>query len=83
LRHELAHVATEPHLKSRALWVREGAAIYFAGETYGERSSRVRCPRDDEIVNALSPGALRAAYSRSGACFARKIQAGTPWTDVD
>jgi stage II sporulation protein D len=83
LRHELAHVATEPYLKDRALWVREGAAIYFAGEPYGEISGRVVCPRDDEILNATSPGALRAAYSRSGACFARAIQAGKSWTVVE
>jgi stage II sporulation protein D len=83
LRHELAHVATEPHLRGRALWVREGAAIHFAGELYGELSGRIACPRDDEILNAASPGALRGAYARAGACFARALQTGTSWTDVD
>jgi stage II sporulation protein D len=83
LRHELAHVATDPYLRNRALWVREGAAIHFAGEAYGELTGRIACPRDDEILNAASPGALRSAYARAGACFARALQAGTSWTDVD
>jgi hypothetical protein len=83
VRHELAHVATEPHLKNRALWIREGAAIHFAGESYGELTGRIACPRDEEILNAASPGALRSAYARAGACFARALQAGRSWTDVD
>ena len=32
IRHELVHVMTDDVLGRRPLWVREGAAIYFAGE---------------------------------------------------
>ena len=32
IRHELVHVMTDAVLATRPMWVREGAAIYFAGE---------------------------------------------------
>ena len=32
IRHELVHVLTDAVLATRPIWVREGAAIYFAGE---------------------------------------------------
>ncbi len=83
LRHELAHVATAPWLTNRALWVQEGAAMHFAGEPVGQLRGRVACPRDEELTRAPSPGALRNAYARAGACFSRAIQAGRSWTDVD
>ena len=31
IRHELVHVMADPLLRDRAAWVREGAAVYFAG----------------------------------------------------
>ena len=33
IRHELVHVMTNGVLSGRRLWVKEGAAIYFAGQT--------------------------------------------------
>ena len=52
IRHELVHLMTDAALGKRPVWVREGAAIYFAGEqairasrSSGPRSSRSRAPR--------------------------------------
>ena len=53
IRHELVHLMTDAVLATRPLWVREGAAIYFAGEQPipGERAAapgvraRHRAPR--------------------------------------
>ena len=46
IRHELVHLMADPLLRHRAAWVREGAAIYFAGRRPipGEREPRVRPP---------------------------------------
>jgi hypothetical protein len=74
------------------VWVREGAAIYFAGEPMipGESHQRppfkpeprASCPNDNELLHPVSVGALSNAYARSRACFAKQIQAGKTWRDV-
>ncbi|HEX7087587.1 MAG TPA: SpoIID/LytB domain-containing protein [Vicinamibacterales bacterium] len=89
LRHELAHVLTAPVLGDRPEWVREGVAMYFAGEPppaslLGEdgRPRRVRCPSDDDLRRPPSPAVAREAYARAAACVAREIQGGTPWGEI-
>jgi stage II sporulation protein D (peptidoglycan lytic transglycosylase) len=90
VRHELVHVLTDPVLGQRAGWVREGAAIYFAGDQKPPTSERPAfkpgerntCPDDGELLLPVSVGALSNAYARARACFARQIQSGKSWRDV-
>lgn len=92
IRHQLVHVMTGEALGKRPVWVREGAATYFAGERPipGEpprRSpfspgSRPSCPGDNELLRPVSVGALSNAYARAAACFARQIAGGKTWRDV-
>jgi len=92
IRHELVHVMTDATLGRRALWVREGAAIYFAGEPPipGQPPQRppftpeprASCPDDNELRRPVSVGALTNAYARARACFAKQIQSGRNWKDV-
>jgi hypothetical protein len=92
IRHELVHVMTDDVLGRRPLWVREGAAIYFAGErpVPGEAvqrpafkpEPRASCPDDAELQRPVSVGALTNAYARARACFAKQIQTGRSWRDV-
>ena len=83
LRHEVAHVIVDGALTGRPLWVREGAAFYFAdpaGAT--DAPTRGGCPGDDEFLRPLSAGAHRSAYARADACFRRAIAQGRHWADV-
>jgi SpoIID/LytB domain protein len=98
IRHELVHLMTEPALGRRPAWVREGAAIYFAGEPPipGDRGGgrgvvqrppyrpepRAACPTDAELSRPSSVGALSNAYARARACFAREIASGKSWREV-
>jgi stage II sporulation protein D len=92
IRHELVHLMTDSILGKRPLWVREGAAIYFAGEQPipGETAQRpafkpeprTSCPNDSELRRPVSVGALTNAYARARACFAKQIKAGRSWRDV-
>jgi hypothetical protein len=83
LRHEIAHVLIDPALKGRPLWVREGAAFYFADpKSPAEPEGRTSCPRDEEFLKPLSAGTHRAAYARAEACFRRALSQGKRWNDV-
>jgi stage II sporulation protein D len=86
IRHELVHVMTDAALANRPVWVREGAAIYFAGERLSRPGVRAdvrgRCPDESELLEPTSAGALSNAYARARACFARQIVAGRSWRDV-
>jgi SpoIID/LytB domain protein len=92
IRHELVHILTDAALARRPAWVREGAAIYFAGEqpvpggtvqrpTF-KPEPRASCPGDNELLHPVSVGALSNAYARARACFAKQIAAGKNWRDV-
>jgi stage II sporulation protein D len=92
IRHELVHLLTNAALAGRPAWVREGAAIYFAGEqpvpggtvprpTYKPEPRR-SCPADNELLHPVSVGALTNAYAQARACFARQIAGGKTWRDV-
>ena len=79
-------------LGKRPVWVREGAAIYFAGEQMipGEPQQRPAfkpaprgsCPDDNELLHPVSVGALSNAYARARSCFAKQLHAGRNWKDV-
>jgi SpoIID/LytB domain protein len=92
IRHQIVHLLTDPVVSGRPAWVREGAAIYYAGER--PAASAVRqwppfkpapkgsCPSDAELQHPVSAGALANAYARARACFARQVEAGRKWTEV-
>jgi SpoIID/LytB domain protein len=82
LRHEIAHVLTGPALEGRPLWVREGAAIHFAGESRPAPGKAPRCPSDDELLRAPSAVTFRDAYYRAGVCFERQLARGADWRSV-
>ena len=92
IRHELVHLMTDSVLGSRPQWVREGAAIYFAGgqPMAGQLQQRpafappptAPCPSDAELLRPVSVGALSNAYTRARACFAKQIQSGKTWRTV-
>ena len=73
----------DPVLQSRAVWVREGAALYFLEPRSDARPDPLaKCPDDRELLQPVSAGALSNAYARARACFARQIEAGKSWKDV-
>ena len=83
IRHELVHVMTDDVLGRRPLWVREGAALYFAQRA--ERAptqTRAACPNDADLARPVSIGALGNAYARARACFAWQLASGRSWRDV-
>ncbi len=92
IRHELVHLMTDAALGQRPAWVREGAAIYFAGERpipggVAQRPAfrpepRASCPSEAELLRPVSVGALSNAYARARACFAKQIDSGKNWKDV-
>ena len=86
VRHEVAHVLLDAALAKKPMWVREGAAIYFArpGGTRPElrETDRVRCPSDPELLRPVSAGGQREAYARAEACFARAIAEGKHWNEI-
>ena len=84
IRHEITHVLLDDALASRPMWVREGAAAYFARPANARlvNAERVTCPTDNEFLRALSAGAQRDAYARAEACFARAMAEGKRWSEV-
>jgi SpoIID/LytB domain protein len=93
LRHEIAHALLDGALVNKPMWVREGAAAYFAGAAgaagatgaagaAGATGARVQCPTDVELMRPISAGAQRDAYARAEACFARAIAQGRQWNEI-
>ncbi|MCA1586943.1 MAG: SpoIID/LytB domain-containing protein, partial [Acidobacteria bacterium] len=83
IRHEMAHVLIDPPLESRPLWVREGAAFYFAApDAPAVAARRVSCPTDAELSRPLSAGSQRDAYARADACFRNALAQGKSWREV-
>jgi SpoIID/LytB domain protein len=82
VRHEIAHALLDSALAKKPLWVREGAAAYFANPSAAPPSERVPCPSDAELLRPVSAGAQRDAYARAHACFARAIAAGRQWHEI-
>ncbi|HUE89371.1 MAG TPA: SpoIID/LytB domain-containing protein [Vicinamibacterales bacterium] len=83
VRHEVAHVLVDGALEGRPLWVREGAALYFADPAGTiDPPGRAGCPGDEEFLRPLSAGTHRSAYARAEACFRHAIAQGKRWTDI-
>jgi hypothetical protein len=83
VRHEVAHALLDAALAKKPMWVREGAAAYFANPgADGAKPDRVECPTDVELLRPISAGAQREAYARAQACFARAIADGRRWDEV-
>ena len=83
VRHEVAHAMLDGALAKKPMWVREGAAAYFAHPAPPvTRPDRVPCPSDQELLRPISAGAQRDAYARAEACFSRAIAEGTSWNEV-
>ncbi|HYU78138.1 MAG TPA: SpoIID/LytB domain-containing protein, partial [Vicinamibacterales bacterium] len=59
IRLEVAHVLLDGRLSTRPIWVREGAASYFAGPSGAERPAKTICPSDGEFLRPLSANAHR------------------------
>ena len=82
IRHEVTHALLDSALAKRPIWVREGAAAYFARPQPLTKPDRVECPSDAELTRPVSAGAQRDAYARAEACFARALADGKRWDQV-
>ena len=83
LRTAMAELLVSPVLADRPVWVRVGAARYFARPTPQRRRRRdVKCPADAELTMALSASAQRDAESRAERCFARALAKTGDWRSV-
>ncbi len=83
VRHEVAHALLDGALSQRPMWVREGAAAYFATPPASRPApGRVTCPKDAELLRPISAGAQREAYARAEACFARAYADGKRWDEI-
>lgn len=82
--HEVTHALLDATLAKRPMWVREGAAAYYANPANAKavKPDRVPCPNDAELLRPISAGAQRDAYARAEACFARAIADGKKWNEV-
>ena len=82
IRHEVAHALLDGALAKRPMWVREGAAAYFARPQPLSKPERVECPSDAELTRPVSAGAQRDAYARAEICFARALASGQRWDQI-
>jgi hypothetical protein len=83
VRHEVAHALLDAALATKPIWVREGAAAYFANPAaHSAKPDRVPCPSDIELLRPISAGAQREADARAHACFARAIADGKRWDAI-
>ena len=84
IKHEVTHALIDGALAKKPMWVREGAAAFFANPagTAAARPPRVSCPSDAELLRPVSAGAQRDAYARAEACFAKAMAEGKRWDQV-
>ena len=89
VRHEIAHVLTAATLDGRPLWVKEGAAMHFAGEPppaplvhEDGKIQAVKCPTDLDLQRPKSAALARQAYGLAAACFERALAEKGDWTKV-
>jgi stage II sporulation protein D len=80
LRHELTHVVIDARLRSRPMWVREGLAMHFAGDTPSPLDGP--CPADGELRRPTSREAMASSYRRARGCVERALATGRDWRDV-
>jgi hypothetical protein len=83
LKMAIAELLVAPALGDRPAWVRVGAARYYARPVaITAPRSRVQCPSDAELLQAVSAVAQREAETRAEACFARALGRRRDWRDV-
>jgi SpoIID/LytB domain protein len=83
LKMAIAELLVAPALGDRPAWVRVGAARYYARPVaITAPRSRVQCPSDAELLQAVSAVAQREAETRAEACFARALGGRRDWRDV-
>jgi SpoIID/LytB domain protein len=83
LRQAMAELFVAPTLVNRPVWVKVGAARYFARtKTAAPAAGNVRCPADAELTLAISAAAQREAEARAESCFARAIAHTHDWRAV-
>jgi SpoIID/LytB domain protein len=82
VRHEVAHAVVDQLLRNRPLWVREGAAAYFAAPQESGEAPATACPADAELRRPATPTAQQQAYARAEMCFRRALARGVSWRDV-
>lgn len=83
LKMAIAELLVAPALQDRPAWVRVGAARYYARPVaIAAPRSRIQCPSDAELLQAVSAVAQREAEARAEACFARALGGRRDWRDV-
>jgi stage II sporulation protein D len=81
LRRELVRLMTHDALADRPAWVRDGTALHFS-DPAPDPPPRTACPRDGELLQPVSIGALSDAYSRARQCVTRQLIGGRPWREL-
>jgi len=85
MRRAIAELLVARPLQGRPIWIRVGAARFFARAKTaisGARTATVRCPLDAELTLAVSAAAQRDAEARAEACFAREYAKHQDWRAV-
>jgi hypothetical protein len=87
VREAIANVLVSVSLAGRPVWVRVGAARYYArlsagGGAVSPRNEKLVCPTDDELLLPLSAAVQREAERRAEACFARARARVSDWRAV-
>lgn len=85
LRRSIAELFVARPLQGRPVWIRVGAARFFArtkAATTEGQTTAVRCPGDAELTLAVSATAQRGAEARAEACFAREYAKHHDWRAV-
>ncbi|MGE5244052.1 MAG: SpoIID/LytB domain-containing protein [Betaproteobacteria bacterium] len=94
VRQDLVRLMTGRALADRPMWVREGAAVYFAdtaadrtaldapGSPFVRPQPRRSCPSDLELTSPVSIGALSNTYARARACFEQALERAKDWRRI-
>jgi stage II sporulation protein D len=85
MRRAIAELLVARPLQGRSIWIRVGAARFFARATTAMSEAHtaiVRCPSDAELTLAVSAAAQRDAEARAEACFDREYAKHQDWRAV-
>lgn len=84
MRRGIAEALIADAVADRPVWVRVGAARYYARPAAAANPHRPsqKCPSDAELTMAVSAATLRDAERRAEACFARALATTGNWRDV-
>ncbi|MBI3264168.1 MAG: SpoIID/LytB domain-containing protein [Acidobacteria bacterium] len=82
IRHELVHVLTVDALRQRPMWVKEGAALFFAGEVVAAAQTPTTCPPRKDASATSHRDVTRRDYLQAGTCFAKAMASGGTWSGI-